>query len=122
MMRPRMASAMVAPPIQACQCSTGSHVLDACSLPSTGSLRRRPFYVRAVRGGHMGWRRGEAALAAAAPMAGHALPPMHQLRHRRHDTCLRHLANNRERHAVAVALDLDVVVDVYSSLSKVTVL
>jgi len=45
-------------------------------------------------------------------MAGDALTPVHQLRYRRRDPCFERLTDQGLRHAVAVALDLDVVVDV----------
>jgi len=75
--------------------------------------RRCPLHVGTMRGGHVAGDRGEAALAAVADMAGHALAPMHQLHHCYRDARFQLLADQRLRNAVTVAFDLDVVIDVY---------
>jgi len=75
--------------------------------------RGRPFHLGAVRRRHVRGRRRKAALPAVARVAGDALAAMHELDHGRRQARLKLLPDQRVRHAVAVALDLDVVVDVH---------
>ncbi len=88
----------------------GSGRADA--LAPVNQPLRRPFHVGTVRRRHVRGDGGEAADPAVAGMAGDALAAMEQLDHRRGDARLQHLANQGLRHTVAVALELDVVVDV----------
>ena len=73
---------------------------------------RRPLQVGAVGSRHVGLHRGVAAAALVASVGGHALAAQQQLHAVAGEARLQGLADERMRHAVAVALHLDVVVDV----------
>ncbi len=97
-------------------CHETRYHLGGCrtnTFPPVDQARRRPFHVSTVGRRHMRGNRGEAALSAVTGMACDPLPTMHQLDHRRRHARFQHLADQRVRHAVAVAFDLDVVVDVH---------
>jgi hypothetical protein len=59
--------------------------------------------------------RGEAAAAVAARMAGHALAAQQQLHPAAREPCFQALADQGVRDAVAVAFDLNVVINVFCS-------
>ena len=84
----------------------------ADTSPPVDQPLRCPFHLGAVGGGHVRRGRGEAADAAIADVAGDTLTTMEELDHRRGDARLDLLADQCLRHAVAVAFDLDVVVNV----------
>ncbi len=72
----------------------------------------RPFLVRPVRGRHVFVQRREPASAGATGMARHAFAAVEDLHQSVGDACLQLQPHQRVRHAVAMALDLDVVIDV----------
>jgi hypothetical protein len=72
----------------------------------------RPLLVRAVRGRHVFVQRREPAAACAASVARHAFAAVEHLHQSVGDARLQLQPHQRVRHAVAVSLDLDVVVDV----------
>jgi hypothetical protein len=56
-------------------------------LSPVDQLLRRPLHVGAMRCRHVRDGGGKAAVLAAARMADHPLPAMHELDHRGRDTC-----------------------------------
>ncbi len=72
---------------------------------------RRPFEVSAVRGGHV-LGHGREAAGGRAQVGRNALAAMQQLDGMRGDAGVQRLADQRVRHAIAMLVDLDVVVDV----------
>lgn len=64
-------------------------------------------------GGQVFRHRGEAALVRAAQVGGHALAPVQNLHRARRDADLQDKTHQRLRHAVAVAIELDVLVNVH---------
>ena len=73
----------------------------------------RPFFVRSVKRRHVFVQRREAAAARIASVARHAHSAVQNLHQRICDARLQLQPHQRMRDAVAVALDLDVVVDVH---------
>ena len=85
-------------------------------LPPVDQSLRRPFEMGAVC--HVLDDRGIAAHAVVTGVAGDAAATMQQFDHARRDARIELEADQRVRHAVAVLVDLDVIVDV----NRVTVL
>ena len=85
---------------------------QADALAPIDQSLRRPVAVRPVRGRHVLVDRGEAAAATGAGVAGDTIAAHQQLDAAGGDARLQGLADQRVRRAVAMAVDLDVVVDV----------
>ena len=94
---------------QALHGASGGHT-DA--LAPVDQPLRRPLQVGAVGGGQVLDHGGEAALVSTAGVGGHALATVQQLHHPSRDAGFYHLTDQGLWHAVAVTIDLDVVVDV----------
>mmetsp|Transcript_6076 Transcript_6076/g.24370 ORF Transcript_6076/g.24370 Transcript_6076/m.24370 type:complete len:788 (+) Transcript_6076:480-2843(+) len=84
----------------------------ADTLAPADQLGRRPLQMRAVRRRHVLGRRGEAAAHGAHGVAGHAMVGREAFQQIAGDAHVDLGADEPVRHAVVVALELDVVVDV----------
>ena len=92
----------------------GDHTLGVRSHRGApgDELAGRPLAVGLVRGGHVLGERAEGAAPVAAGMHRHAASAGEALDARERDAKLQHLPDQRVGHAVVVAVELDVIVDV----------
>jgi hypothetical protein len=87
----------------------GSRRADA--LAPVDQALWRPCQMRAMGCRHLGSDGGEAALPAVARVTGYPLPAMHELHHCRRHARFQHLPDQRMGHALAMAFDFSVIVD-----------